>query len=719
MIWRKCEGSIPGRIWTVFTLQTTQISWYWRKSGSCLLLIVEMVDHVTRAAIISDSVLLTRQWPVHPLHNPCSPVTRHIMVMTPPRLRLFFWHPEPAPPTHLTTPALRQSWEADRPGNVMIGGSRGSCSILIFPGTFVSWDLWQNDEEERKSVGIIRQLNVFCSESRSGLFQVFSGYPGWPARYVTASLAAGQTGSCPRCLDCSLGRGCSGRHSSDHQLRFGLPSDNISQVCSSSDNKCEVNQKYFKMAAFLPLLQMRAHMMAGSQDTGPRTSLSSTASTDCSSSPPTPTPLSPLLPHPLMTAAHAQYQHNQMYLNQLAAINLHLQQRRLLSSTGSVEDIKPVVPDPLPVKTPPTVPASLKIHQDEPMDLSKVDKISKPSGNIFSFESSVGPALSPAGSGERSRSLTPESRDVIKQEPLIHEDVAAEDADKEERASRRSSLSSVGRKRSRSSSHEELKFTEDDEDDEVFEKNPLSSVSSQPSSFQTPTSSRRKSHVPAPLLLPQPSSLPVTSLGFPSPFSPQLPFSPHHIPILDPASPFLPAASPFTPQFQNSVFRFPPTAPAPVTSSFPDFSSSPTLVSRSPHASPLFPPTSQPQPSAVESESRRRFLNRLHSTVLKIEKKDFNDPGPNTNPAQLLSGYQGSGPIQLWQFLLELLTDKSCQNFISWTGDGWEFKLSDPDEVARRWGLRKNKPKMNYEKLSRGLRYYYDKNIIHKTAGKR
>ncbi|XP_023331712.1 protein c-ets-1-B [Eurytemora carolleeae] len=94
-------------------------------------------------------------------------------------------------------------------------------------------------------------------------------------------------------------------------------------------------------------------------------------------------------------------------------------------------------------------------------------------------------------------------------------------------------------------------------------------------------------------------------------------------------------------------------------------------------------------------------------------------PGQPMIPATLLAGYQGSGPIQLWQFLLELLTDKSCQQFISWTGDGWEFKLSDPDEVARRWGLRKNKPKMNYEKLSRGLRYYYDKNIILKTAGKR
>ncbi|XP_006642224.2 protein C-ets-1 isoform X2 [Lepisosteus oculatus] len=100
------------------------------------------------------------------------------------------------------------------------------------------------------------------------------------------------------------------------------------------------------------------------------------------------------------------------------------------------------------------------------------------------------------------------------------------------------------------------------------------------------------------------------------------------------------------------------------------------------------------------------------------ERADLNKDKP-VIPAAALAGYTGSGPIQLWQFLLELLTDKSCQSFISWTGDGWEFKLSDPDEVARRWGKRKNKPKMNYEKLSRGLRYYYDKNIIHKTSGKR
>ena len=50
-------------------------------------------------------------------------------------------------------------------------------------------------------------------------------------------------------------------------------------------------------------------------------------------------------------------------------------------------------------------------------------------------------------------------------------------------------------------------------------------------------------------------------------------------------------------------------------------------------------------------------------------------------PATLLAGYQGSGPIQLWQFLLEMLTDRTCQHIITWTGDGWEFKLTDPDEV--------------------------------------
>lgn len=79
----------------------------------------------------------------------------------------------------------------------------------------------------------------------------------------------------------------------------------------------------------------------------------------------------------------------------------------------------------------------------------------------------------------------------------------------------------------------------------------------------------------------------------------------------------------------------------------------------------------------------------------------------------------GSGQIQLWQFLLELLSDAGNASCIAWEGPSGEFKLTDPDEVARRWGERKSKPNMNYDKLSRALRYYYDKNIMTKVHGKR
>nr|BAF49750.1 transcription factor protein [Ciona intestinalis] len=90
---------------------------------------------------------------------------------------------------------------------------------------------------------------------------------------------------------------------------------------------------------------------------------------------------------------------------------------------------------------------------------------------------------------------------------------------------------------------------------------------------------------------------------------------------------------------------------------------------------------------------------------------------------QDLTGYTGTvagnGPIQLWQFLLELLCDPACKHLIKWTGEGWQFKMEEPDEVAKLWGIRKNKPKMTYEKLSRGIRYYYDKNIIVKCQSRR
>ncbi|XP_068614907.1 ETS domain-containing protein Elk-4-like [Brachionichthys hirsutus] len=75
--------------------------------------------------------------------------------------------------------------------------------------------------------------------------------------------------------------------------------------------------------------------------------------------------------------------------------------------------------------------------------------------------------------------------------------------------------------------------------------------------------------------------------------------------------------------------------------------------------------------------------------------------------------------VTLWQFLLQLLLDPSNEQLICWTNEEGEFKLLQAEEVARMWGARKNKPNMNYDKLSRALRYYYDKNIIKKVNGQK
>ncbi|XP_034039506.1 ETS domain-containing transcription factor ERF-like [Thalassophryne amazonica] len=77
-----------------------------------------------------------------------------------------------------------------------------------------------------------------------------------------------------------------------------------------------------------------------------------------------------------------------------------------------------------------------------------------------------------------------------------------------------------------------------------------------------------------------------------------------------------------------------------------------------------------------------------------------------------------SRQVQLWHFLLELL-GRSEGGAICWGGEWGEFIIRDPEKLAQLWGERKGKPHMNYDKLSRALRYYYNKRILHKTKGKR
>ncbi|XP_051913233.1 SAM pointed domain-containing Ets transcription factor-like [Hippocampus zosterae] len=75
-----------------------------------------------------------------------------------------------------------------------------------------------------------------------------------------------------------------------------------------------------------------------------------------------------------------------------------------------------------------------------------------------------------------------------------------------------------------------------------------------------------------------------------------------------------------------------------------------------------------------------------------------------------------SQPIHLWQFLRELLhKPHNYSRCIRWINkEKGIFKIEDSAHVARLWGIRKNRPAMNYDKLSRSIRQYYKKGIIRK-----
>ncbi|XP_061555227.1 LOW QUALITY PROTEIN: SAM pointed domain-containing Ets transcription factor-like [Phycodurus eques] len=75
-----------------------------------------------------------------------------------------------------------------------------------------------------------------------------------------------------------------------------------------------------------------------------------------------------------------------------------------------------------------------------------------------------------------------------------------------------------------------------------------------------------------------------------------------------------------------------------------------------------------------------------------------------------------SQPIHLWQFLQELLLKPhNYSRCIRWINkENGIFKIEDSSRVARLWGIRKNRPAMNYDKLSRSIRQYYKKGIIRK-----
>lgn len=92
-------------------------------------------------------------------------------------------------------------------------------------------------------------------------------------------------------------------------------------------------------------------------------------------------------------------------------------------------------------------------------------------------------------------------------------------------------------------------------------------------------------------------------------------------------------------------------------------------------------------------------------------------PSKNPIPQQRKKGSKQ----KISQWIVSLLRDPATNpTVITWEHEpSGKFKVTDSTEFARKWGEVKKNKKMNYEKLSRAMRYYYKNKEIKMVKGER
>lgn len=69
--------------------------------------------------------------------------------------------------------------------------------------------------------------------------------------------------------------------------------------------------------------------------------------------------------------------------------------------------------------------------------------------------------------------------------------------------------------------------------------------------------------------------------------------------------------------------------------------------------------------------------------------------------------------VQLWEFVLRVLKNPLYNNILSWENQHEGiFHIHDPQALAELWGKHRNHEGMNYDKMSRAMRYYYRRGIL-------
>ncbi|CAO1316453.1 unnamed protein product [Diamesa tonsa] len=128
--------------------------------------------------------------------------------------------------------------------------------------------------------------------------------------------------------------------------------------------------------------------------------------------------------------------------------------------------------------------------------------------------------------------------------------------------------------------------------------------------------------------------------------------------------------------------------------------------------------TSSPNANTTPVSTAATTMNADLSSTTSLWNQMLNDDSEMSDGKCFKRGNgTTSSHIHLWQFLKELLASPQTHGTaIRWLDrSAGIFKIEDSVRVARLWGRRKNRPAMNYDKLSRSIRQYYKKGIMKKT----
>jgi len=134
-------------------------------------------------------------------------------------------------------------------------------------------------------------------------------------------------------------------------------------------------------------------------------------------------------------------------------------------------------------------------------------------------------------------------------------------------------------------------------------------------------------------------------------------------------------------------------------------------------------PDYDPEEEEEEHPPRRKTVKKEITSDYESEEVDLEKPKtsrrPSKNPVPQQRKKGSKQKISSWIVSL-LRNPETNPSVITWEDEPrGKFRVTDSVKYAELWGEVKRNPNMNYEKLSRAMRYYYKNKEISMVAGER